>query len=87
VNCHLEEGQLATRPVEKGHLEESGSNPPTVAAQRRSEFMSIYRRAAQAKGINNHIYSPESLQEEEEPQLERAATGARPHLARPEGSP
>ena len=49
--------------------------------------MSIYRRAAQAKGINNNIYSPESLQEEEEPQLERAATGARPHLARPEGSP
>ena len=49
--------------------------------------MSIYRRAAQAKGINNHIYLPESLQEEEEPQLERAATGARPHLARSEGSP
>ena len=47
--------------------------------------MSIYRRVAQAKGINNHIYSPEFLQEEEEPQLERAATGARPHLARSEG--
>jgi hypothetical protein len=72
--------------VEKGHLEESGSNPPTVAAQRRSKFMSIYRRAAQAKGINNHIYSPESVQDEE-PQLERAATGARPHMARLEGSP
>jgi hypothetical protein len=34
--------------------------------------MSICRRVAQAKGINNHIYSPESLQEED-PQLERAA--------------
>jgi hypothetical protein len=87
VNCHLEEGHLATRPVEKGHLEESGSNPPTMDAQRRSKFMSICRRAAQAKGINNHIYSSESLQDEEEPQLERAATGARPHLARLEGSP
>jgi hypothetical protein len=86
VNCHLEEVHLATQPVEKGHLEESGSNPPTVAAQKRSEFMSICRRAAQAKGINNHIYSPESPQEEE-PQLERAATRARPHLARPKGSP
>jgi polysaccharide deacetylase 2 family uncharacterized protein YibQ len=73
--------------VEKGHLEESGLNPQTVAAQRRSEFMSICRRATQAKGINNHIYSPESLQEEEEPQLERAATGAQPHLARLEGLP
>jgi hypothetical protein len=86
--------------MEKGHLEESGSNPPTVAAQRRRKFTSICRRAAQdkginnhiysratqAKGINNHIYSPESLQEEE-PQLEQAATGARPHLARSEGSP
>jgi hypothetical protein len=72
VNCHLEEVHLATQPVEKGHLEESGSNPPTVVAQRRSEFMSICRRAAQDKGINNHIYSLESLQEEEEeePQLE-----------------
>jgi hypothetical protein len=62
--------------VEKDHLEESGSNLLTVAAQRRSEFMSIYRRAAQAKGINNHIYSPESLQEKEEPQPERTATRA-----------
>jgi hypothetical protein len=74
VNCHLEEGHLATRPVEKGHLEESGLNPPTMAVQRRSEFISICRRAAQAKGINNHIYSSESLQDEEEPQLERVAT-------------
>jgi hypothetical protein len=47
--------------MEKGHFEELGSNPPTVVAQKRSEFMSICRRAAQAKGINNHIYSPESL--------------------------
>jgi hypothetical protein len=29
--------------------------------------MSICKRAAQAKGINNYIYSPESLQEDEEP--------------------
>jgi hypothetical protein len=72
--------------MEKGHFEELGLNPPTVAAQKRSEFMSICRRATQAKGINNHIYSPESLQDEEEPQLERAAIGARPHLARLEGS-
>ena len=57
VNYHLEEGQLSTRPVEKGHLEESGSNPPTVAAQRRSEFMSIYRRTAQAKGITTRASS------------------------------
>jgi hypothetical protein len=84
---HLEKGHLVTRPVEKGHLEESGLNPPTVAAQRRSKFISICRRAAEAKGINNHIYSLESLQEKDESQLERAATGARPHLARPEGSP
>jgi hypothetical protein len=61
VNYHLEKGHLATWPVEKGHLEESGSNAPTVAPQRRSEFMSICRRAAKAKEINNHIYSPESL--------------------------
>jgi hypothetical protein len=47
--------------MEKGHHEESGSNLPTVAAQRTSEFMSIHRRAAQAKGINNHIYLSESL--------------------------
>jgi hypothetical protein len=46
--------------VEKGHLEESGLNPLTVDAQRRSEFMSIYRRAAQAKGINNQ-YTHRSL--------------------------
>jgi hypothetical protein len=57
----MEESHLATRPVEKGHLEDLGLNPPTVAAQRRSEFMSICRRAAQTKAINNHIYSPESL--------------------------
>jgi len=59
----VEEGQLATRTVEKGQLhldassgalEESGSNPRTVAAQRKSEFMSFCRRVAQAKAINNH---------------------------------
>jgi len=61
----MEEGQLATRTVEKGQvhldassgaLEESGSNPRTVAAQRKSEFMSFCRRVAQAKAINNHTH-------------------------------
>ena len=51
----VEEGQLATRTVEKGQLhldassgalEESGLNPRTVAAQRKSEFMSFCRRVA-----------------------------------------
>ena len=52
----VEEGHLATQTVEKDHHEESGSNPPTVPAQKRREFMSICRRAAQAKVINHHIY-------------------------------
>jgi len=61
----MEEGQLVTRTVEKGQvhldassgaLEESGSNPRTVAAQRKSEFMSFCRRVAQAKAINNHTH-------------------------------
>ena len=61
----VEEGQLATRTMEKGYLhldassgalEESGSNPQTVAMQRKSKFMSFYRRVAQAKAINNHTH-------------------------------
>jgi hypothetical protein len=49
-------GQLATRPVMKGHHKDSGSNTPTEAAPKRSEFMTIYTRAAQAKGVNNQLY-------------------------------
>jgi hypothetical protein len=80
-------GQLATCPVAKGHHKDSGSNPLIEAAPKRSEFMSICMRATQAKGVNNQLYIlTGSLQEEEEPQLERAVTGARPHLARPKGS-
>jgi hypothetical protein len=57
----VEEGHLATRTVEKGHpvekgrRQESGSNQRTVAAQRRSEFISNYRMASKANGINNNI--------------------------------
>jgi hypothetical protein len=50
-------GKLASCAVEKDLVEgchlESGSNPPTVPAQRPSDVISTYRMATQAKATSN----------------------------------
>jgi len=50
-------GQLASPAVEKDPVEgwhlESGSNPPTVPAQRTSDVISTCRMATQAKATGN----------------------------------